>query len=661
MNLLKRIFFFIVALCMISVTAYAEGEAVSLLREDALTSDGSWVIEVSGAKAGYGIERAFDGNVKTYWHSNYDNSGSTITSRDEPPHIITVTFPESKTISGVRYVPRQINGADTSDAGIWKTAEIYTSVDGENFTLAAEKNYSASIISERVAEDIKIPEGSYKAVRITVTSSKSSYGTAGEIQFFKGEAEKLIEKETAPSEKLPGAIGFDSNVREGCISRTQWRIKASTVRGGFPAENILDGKEKTYWHSNYISEGTTITSFDSPPYEVELILPSASEISGMILCPRKDQDIGRFLRFNVWASPDDNEEYQRILSDAEISKGKTEEIIDFYGNIKVKRIKLEILATNARYGCLSELYLMAKKEDYSFISYDKVKEGVEANRLYPMDQSEFVAVSSAASFQNKEDRYGPDMAFDGSKSTIWLTNPGENDITMTLDMAGIHTVNALEVTPRQDRLDGTWLTFSVLASIDGENFEPVFEKVKWEENKDIKKLTFEGGLKARFIKFEIISSNINVASAAEIQLYQTRDNKDASKKHYRLKIGEKKIEVLHGEGKTIELDVSPFIVNGTTLIPLRGLLEEMGAEITWNGENQSILVKSEKVNMEFTLQIANKLVYVKHPTYGDIRYTLLTTPEIKDNRTFIPLRFVSEILGYEVFWDGESQTIDITK
>ncbi|MDO5479926.1 MAG: copper amine oxidase N-terminal domain-containing protein [Clostridia bacterium] len=127
------------------------------------------------------------------------------------------------------------------------------------------------------------------------------------------------------------------------------------------------------------------------------------------------------------------------------------------------------------------------------------------------------------------------------------------------------------------------------------------------------------------------------------------------------KIGEKKIEVLHGEGKTIELDVSPFIVNGATLIPLRGLLEEMGAEITWNGEDQSILVKSEKVNMEFTLQIANKLVYVKHPTYGDIRYTLLTTPEIKDNRTFIPLRFVSEILGYEVFWDGESQTIDITK
>ncbi|MDO5479181.1 MAG: copper amine oxidase N-terminal domain-containing protein [Clostridia bacterium] len=41
-------------------------------------------------------------------------------------------------------------------------------------------------------------------------------------------------------------------------------------------------------------------------------------------------------------------------------------------------------------------------------------------------------------------------------------------------------------------------------------------------------------------------------------------------------------------------------------------------------------------------------------------YTLLTYPVIKDSRTFIPLRFVSEQLGYNVEWIGETQTIKIT-
>ena len=59
--------------------------------------------------------------------------------------------------------------------------------------------------------------------------------------------------------------------------------------------------------------------------------------------------------------------------------------------------------------------------------------------------------------------------------------------------------------------------------------------------------------------------------------------------------------------------------------------------------------------------ICNKLVYVKDPKYGNIKYTLLNFPVITDNRTFIPVRFVSEQLGYKVAWDGEAQTITITK
>ena len=107
-----------------------------------------------------------------------------------------------------------------------------------------------------------------------------------------------------------------------------------------------------------------------------------------------------------------------------------------------------------------------------------------------------------------------------------------------------------------------------------------------------------------------------------------------------------------------EIDVAPFIVGGTTLIPLRGLLEEMGAEISWDGEKSEVTIKAQ--NKEIKLQIWNKRVYVKDNRYGNIMYTLLTYPVIKDSRTFIPLRFVSEQLGYNVEWIGETQTIKIS-
>ena len=85
----------------------------------------------------------------------------------------------------------------------------------------------------------------------------------------------------------------------------------------------------------------------------------------------------------------------------------------------------------------------------------------------------------------------------------------------------------------------------------------------------------------------------------------------------------------------------------------------MGAEISWEGYNQTVTIKTATGNI--TMQIRNNLVYVDDPTYGPVRYTLRVAPEIKDSRTFIPLRFVSEQLGYNVEWNGETREITITK
>ena len=100
-------------------------------------------------------------------------------------------------------------------------------------------------------------------------------------------------------------------------------------------------------------------------------------------------------------------------------------------------------------------------------------------------------------------------------------------------------------------------------------------------------------------------------------------------------------------------------MDGSTLIPLRGLVEEMGAEIAWDGATKTITLKTDDATI--VLQIWNRRVFVTTKEFGEVRYTLLNFPVIKDSRTFIPVRFVSEQLGYNVAWDGATQTVTITK
>ena len=61
------------------------------------------------------------------------------------------------------------------------------------------------------------------------------------------------------------------------------------------------------------------------------------------------------------------------------------------------------------------------------------------------------------------------------------------------------------------------------------------------------------------------------------------------------------------------------------------------------------------------MRIQDPLVYVDNPLYGEVRYTMTVAPKIKEGRTFIPLRFVSEQLGYKVEWNGETREITISK
>ncbi|MBN2221045.1 MAG: beta-propeller domain-containing protein, partial [Vallitaleaceae bacterium] len=102
----------------------------------------------------------------------------------------------------------------------------------------------------------------------------------------------------------------------------------------------------------------------------------------------------------------------------------------------------------------------------------------------------------------------------------------------------------------------------------------------------------------------------------------------------------------------IETDVveAPFLMNDRTMIPLRGLFESLGATVDYNEITKQAIIKTNE--REILLGIGNQFVLVN----GQLE-SLDAASQLKNNRTYIPLRFVAEALGYQVDWDAQNRSV----
>lgn len=115
---------------------------------------------------------------------------------------------------------------------------------------------------------------------------------------------------------------------------------------------------------------------------------------------------------------------------------------------------------------------------------------------------------------------------------------------------------------------------------------------------------------------------------------------------------EKSLSQVFYNGELIDFDVAPIMENDRTLIPLRGLFEKMGAVVEWDGQNQTAIVTKD--DMVLSVKIDHYGAKVNDSCkYMDVPARLV------ESRTMIPLRFLSEELGYTVIWNGHNNTINI--
>jgi len=99
-------------------------------------------------------------------------------------------------------------------------------------------------------------------------------------------------------------------------------------------------------------------------------------------------------------------------------------------------------------------------------------------------------------------------------------------------------------------------------------------------------------------------------------------------------------------------DQQPVIQNGTTLVPFRAIFEALSYEVEWNGEERKAIGIKKGLEIELTIDSLTAKV-------NGQAAELSVPPQIINNHTMIPLRFVSENSGYDVIYSHESGTIVI--
>lgn len=157
----------------------------------------------------------------------------------------------------------------------------------------------------------------------------------------------------------------------------------------------------------------------------------------------------------------------------------------------------------------------------------------------------------------------------------------------------------------------------------------------------------DADLTKKFEDDDIVTSAMTLYAAWEEGEEVGDDN---ATKELVLTIGSKNASVFGEETKN---DVAPIIRNDRTMLPARFVAEALGAKVGWNEEFQRVTITKGDVTIIITIGAKTAIVNGEE--------VKLDAPAfIENDRTYTPIRFISENLGATVAWDEDTQKVTIT-
>jgi hypothetical protein len=107
------------------------------------------------------------------------------------------------------------------------------------------------------------------------------------------------------------------------------------------------------------------------------------------------------------------------------------------------------------------------------------------------------------------------------------------------------------------------------------------------------------------------------------------------------------------DGTAVVFDPAPLNVNGSVLLPMRGIFEALGATLSWDGDTQTVTAVKDAITI--TMQIGNNTLDKNGESI-----TVNVPAQLIGNNTFVPARVVAESFGAAVIWEADTETVVIT-
>lgn len=107
------------------------------------------------------------------------------------------------------------------------------------------------------------------------------------------------------------------------------------------------------------------------------------------------------------------------------------------------------------------------------------------------------------------------------------------------------------------------------------------------------------------------------------------------------------------KASTTELDAAPFVnESDRTMVPVRVITEAFGADVTWDDATQTVTITSAENILKLTIGESSAEI-------NGTQTTIDSAPLLVNDRTFVPLRFIGEALGYNINYCNTTEQIII--
>jgi galactose oxidase len=398
-------------------------------------STAGWTVTADSAQDGNPASNVLDGNTATFWHTEFSPVEVPL------PHTIIIDMNNINVLDGVTYLPRQ----DGNYNGNIGEHEVYTSIDGNDYTLAAFGTWLDDE-TEKAADFEPTPARYIKIVALTEAGNRGPWSSAAEINAY-------------------GVTSF--------ASRAGWTATADSWQDVHIPANALDGDVSTYWHTEW-------TPTDAPlPHEITINMAATYMVDTLAYNPRQDgSPNGNIGQYQVWTSTD-GANFQQVASGTWADDATLK--LASFPPVQASFIRLVGITEAGNRGPWS--------------SASEIN--VSARTLLSRD-------NWSATADSTQDVHVPDNVLDGSGVTYWHTEwtptapPLPHEITIDMQEV-IENVDSLYYLPRQDGSpNGRIGVYQVSVSTDGTNFVAVTAGI-WADDAT-QKVAYFIPTSARYIK-----------------------------------------------------------------------------------------------------------------------------------------------------------------